>query len=175
MQLFFDTFLNLRPIWRIRRNHGLEHATIHVLSKKFPGRRFAGHSDMQGFWIVGDIALEDLRSAVDEAHSRLAAGEHHLAVHPNCGTNYVAAGILAGLGSTIVLAGSGNRLRDKLVRLPFVVSIATLALIFSRPLGVALQERVTTTSTPGPLTTIKIYPGQGRRSKFHRVAIMDSE
>ena len=174
MSLFISTLLNLPPIWRTRRNHGLEHATLHILTSRFPSHRFAGHSDKKGFWIVGDVSTEDVRLAVDEAYTRLTTGDHHLALHPNCGTNFVAAGILASLGSTIALAGSGNRFRDKLGRLPLVVSIATLAFIFSRPLGLALQEYITTSASPGPLVKIEVSPSQRGRLQLHRVAITDS-
>ena len=32
-----DPILNLPILSRIRRNHGLEHATLHVLSRRHPG------------------------------------------------------------------------------------------------------------------------------------------
>ena len=47
-------------ISRIRRNHGLEHATIHVLSEKHRNFSAQGNSDYGGFNlnIYGDIAEE---------------------------------------------------------------------------------------------------------------------
>ena len=66
---------------RVRRNHGLEHATLHILSQRYPKRSLAGHSDTGGFWILGDVSIEDVYEAVEEALSRLRNGEKHLAVH----------------------------------------------------------------------------------------------
>jgi len=45
--------LQLQPIDRIRRNHGLEHATIHVLSSR-KRRSMAGYSDTKAFgsWAI---------------------------------------------------------------------------------------------------------------------------
>ena len=60
---------------RIRRNHGLEHATIHVLSRMRPRARMAGHSDPGGFWLLGELSSEDVYTAVEEALTRLRAGE----------------------------------------------------------------------------------------------------
>ena len=91
-----EQLLNTKPISRIRRNHGLEHATLHVLANRHPGKRMAGYSDLSGFWIVADLPGQEIKDAADEALQRLSQGEHKLAVHPNCGTNFATAGSLAG-------------------------------------------------------------------------------
>src|SRR5690554_61768 len=94
------------PIARIRRNHGLEHATIHVLSESHKRFSAQGNSDHRGFHlnIYGDVSEEDVRAAVGEAHRRLKAGEHNLAVHPNCGTVLVTTAALATLAAQTMLA-----------------------------------------------------------------------
>src|SRR5687768_3498421 len=80
---------NMLPeiISRTRRNHGLEHATIHVLSEKHKHFSAQGNSTPQGFFlnIYGDIPEKDVVAAVEEAYTRMKNGEHELAVHPNCG------------------------------------------------------------------------------------------
>ena len=48
-----------------RRNHGLEHATIYILSGHFPGKALAGHSNPGGFFILGDVPTESVREAAD--------------------------------------------------------------------------------------------------------------
>jgi hypothetical protein len=154
---------------RIRRNHGLEHATLHVLSARKPRTPMAGHSDMRGFWILGDVSIEELQSAVEEAQRRLRAGEHYLAVHPNCGTNIVTSGILAGVAAFVGLFGAGRRLRDKLERLPLVVTLATLALIISQPLGRTLQENITTSADLGDLEVVEIRVVNEGRAPAHRI------
>jgi hypothetical protein len=88
--------LDLNIVSRIRRNHGLEHATMNLLSKKFPSVSFYGRSDAKGFWINGNVSTDLLLETVQEALNRLKGGEKTLAVHENCGTNFITAGIVAG-------------------------------------------------------------------------------
>jgi hypothetical protein len=155
-------------ISRIRRNHGLEHATIHLLSRRYPGRAFAGHSDSGGFWLWGNVATEDLAETVTEAITRLQKGETGLAIHPNCGTNFVAYGALAGLGAFIALLGA-NRTRDKLERLPLIALFATIGLILAQPLGFRLQQRYTTSADLGDLQIMKVLRYQNQKMVYHRV------
>jgi hypothetical protein len=162
-------FLDSPLISRVRRNHGLEHATLHILAERHPGLPMAGHSDWRGFWIVGDLETADLSSAVDEALRRMNNGESQLAVHPFCGTNMVTAGVLAGGAAALAMFGAGRRLQDKLERLPLAMSLATLALIAAQPVGMALQQQVTTSGRPGNLQVISILPKAGGRVKTHRI------
>jgi hypothetical protein len=154
---------------RVQRNHGLEHATLHVLSQRHPKRSLAGHSDVRGFWIIGDVPIEDVYEAVEEAIERLRKGERQLAIHRNCGTNYVTSGVLAGLAAGAAMFGVGKRVRDKIERLPLAMFVATLALIFSQPLGLLLQERVTTSPEPGNLQVVEIVTSRRGRMKAHRI------
>jgi hypothetical protein len=161
--------LEYAPILRVRRNHGLEHATLHVLAERHPGRPLAGHSDLGGFWIIGDLSVEELASAIQEARARLESGEVKLAVHPNCGTNFATSGILAGLAAAAAMFGVGKRARDNLDRLPMAILVATLALIVSQPLGMQLQEHVTTSGVLGMLRVVEIIPRTQGKVKAHRV------
>ncbi len=161
--------LEYPPVSRIRRNHGLEHATLHVLAERHPGRPLAGHSDMGGFWIVGDLSAEELSSAIQEARARLGSGESKLAVHPNCGTNFATSGLLAGLAAGLAMFGVGKRARDNLDRLPLAILLATLALIIAQPLGLLLQEHVTTSGVLGMLRVVEIVPRSQGALKAHRV------
>jgi len=164
-----QSLLETPVISRIRRNHGLEHATLHVLSERHPGLPAAGHSDAGGFWIVGDLPAEEVANAAQEALARLHAGESKLAVHPNCGTNFATAGILAGLAAGLAMFGVGRKLRDNFERLPTAIMLATLALIASQPLGLALQSRVTTSGEPGELRVVEVQPRRHGRLAVHRV------
>ncbi len=161
--------LELPMISHIRRNHGLEHATLHILANYLPHTMLVGHSDIGGFWIIGDVPPELLHAAVQEAVARLRAGESQLAIHPNCGTNYATAGALAGLAGAAAMVGVGRRWQDKLARLPVAFAFATLALIVSQPLGLELQRSVTTSSQPGSLEVIAITHRKQGRVTFHRV------
>jgi hypothetical protein len=155
-QGWLGSILNLEPVSRIRRNHGLEHATLHVLSEKFPRTSMAGHSDAGGFWILGDVPQDAVERAVATALERLRKGEADLAIHPNCGTNFVTSGTFAGIAASMAMFGAGKRMRDKLERVPLAASLATLALIAAQPLGLYLQEQVTTSGIPGDLEVVEI-------------------
>ncbi len=162
------TILDIPMLSRIRRNHGLEHAAINILSERFPYRRLAGFSFPGGFFILGDIPTADLREAVVQALSRMSNGERHLAIHDHCGTNYVASGFIAGLLAWLGMAGAKSN-RDKVERLPLVITLATFGFILSQPLGPALQQRVTTSGDPLGLSIVDVFPIQFGRFSLHRV------
>lgn len=161
------TLQNLPAFSRIRRNHGLEHATIHILSQQFQNRRFIGRSNTGGFFLYGDVPVEALESAVQEALHRLRQGEHHLAIHPNCGTNLVTSAILAGAASFVTLMGSEREnWRRRLERLPLAIAATLLALIVSQPIGRSVQQHITTQGDPERLEVLSI---QRVRNNSHPV------
>ena len=166
---FLNAILRSPGVSSIRRNHGLEHATLHVLSKRYPELGLAGHSNTNGFWLLGDVSTEDVRIAVDEALTRMRGGERDLAVHANCGTNFVTSGTFAGLAGALAMVGAGRNWQDKIERLPLAASLATLALILAQPLGLKVQERLTTSGTPGNLKVIDIIPTRRGRIKAHHI------
>ena len=97
MQRYFESLqplLDIPFVRRVRRNHGLEHATIHMLSQRKPGMKIVGRSDAGGFWIYGNVPTESVRDCATRALSRMRKGEHQLAIHPNCGTNLVTVAVL---------------------------------------------------------------------------------
>ncbi|MCW5874979.1 MAG: hypothetical protein KIS88_10080 [Anaerolineales bacterium] len=153
---------------RLRRNHGLEHASIHVLSRTHPRISTAGHSDPGGFWLLGELSTQAVHDAVEEALARLRAGEHSLAIHPNCGTNLVTASVTAGLGGAFAL-GSARTDRERLERLPLAILFAMGGLLLARPLGTRIQQRVTTSGEPGDLRIVEIRRSQRGRFTAHRV------
>lgn len=144
-----QNLLDIPVLSRIRRNHGLEHATLHLLSRRIPRLSLAGHSNAAGFRLIGEVETEAIQSAVNEALVRMRAGEHNLAVHPNCGTNFVTAGVFSGLAGAVSMFGVGQRTRDKFERLPMAAALATLAIIVSLPLGLIIQQQFTTSGEPG--------------------------
>ncbi|MBA4379595.1 MAG: hypothetical protein C0393_02725 [Anaerolinea sp.] len=162
------TILDIPLISRVRRNHGLEHASLNILNQRFPERTLAGYSSPSGFFVLGDLATEDLREAVMQALTRLQTGERHLAIHPNCGTNYVAAGFVAGLLAWLGMAGAKSK-REKVDRLPFVIALAMLGFIISQPLGLKIQERITTSGNPEGMTIVDIFPIKFGWFTLHRV------
>ncbi len=166
---YLQAILDTPVLSRIRRNHGLEHATLHILARRFPRRPMGGHSNPNGFWLIGDLPTEAVEQAVHEALQRMRNGEHNLAVHPGCGTNYATAGLLAGLAGLIGMWGVGPRKRDKLERLPLLATLATAALMFAQPLGLRLQQYVTTSGEPGGLEIVGVHPVNRGRVKAHQV------
>ncbi len=165
----FKTLLHQQPIIQIRRNHALEHATLHILAKKHRQQFLAGHSDVQGIRIIGDVPTESILQAVEEALARLQSGESRLAYHANCGTNFTTAGVLAGLSAWLGLLGSEKDIRSRLYRLPLVVLLVTAVLVITRPLGPYLQQYVTTEAEPGNLKVIEIQRHDFGKFVVHRI------
>lgn len=164
-----ESVLDIPFISRIRRNHGLEHATLHLLAQRYPRHSMAGHSDVNGFWLIGDIPGDVVRSVVLEAGERLRAGDHNLAVHPNCGTNFVTSGVLAGFAAFIALFGADKRMKNRLERLPLAASLATFALIVAQPLGFSIQKYITTSGDIGELKVVEIIPTRRGNISAYRV------
>jgi hypothetical protein len=125
---------------RTRQHHAIEHATIHVLSARHPGRSFSGYSDPLGFTIYGEIDEHDLRTAVGDALLRLQAGESQLAIHPNCGTNLLTTATAATFAA---LTGAAVVRRGWLERAAVSLALTLVAIAASRPWGFRLQSYTT--------------------------------
>lgn len=126
---------------KVRRNHGIEHATVHVLSEWVPNLSLVGRADGDGFSIIGDVNPEQLAEAAQEALRRLKNGQGELAVHPRCGTQLVTMGALTALAAFLALGR-----RPRVSKLPDVMIATTLAAFLAQPLGLSLQRYVTTSS-----------------------------
>jgi len=149
-----------------RRNHALEHATIHVLSERHPDLRLVGRSDWTGFTLYGPVSTDELSDALASALQRLQAGETQLAVHPRCGTNLATGMILAGLASTAALSGHRRSRLDKTVQL--VLGLGA-ALSLAQPLGAKVQERITTSADVAKLSVAKILRLERGTVIVHRI------
>lgn len=132
-------FFNLAQ--RLRQHHGIEHATVTLLTQRLPGVQVLARSNAFGFTVFGAVPTDTLEAIAQEALARLQAGERLLAVHPNCGTNLVTAGTFSGIGALLM---AGGRNRSWWDRVPSAVLGATLALILALPAGRWMQENVTT-------------------------------
>ncbi|MFN3763330.1 MAG: DUF6391 domain-containing protein [Anaerolineae bacterium] len=162
-------FLDHPLIARVRRNHALEHATIHVLSRRYRDLHVVGRSTPNGFILYGDLPTDAVHEAVQEALERLRAGERHLAVHPTCGTNAVTAGTLAGLGAFLVLSPRRRNVAEWLSRLPTVILFTTLGFILGQRLGLALQASLTTDPRVGNLRVVAILREERGPMVLHHV------
>ncbi len=163
-----NSILELPFILDTRRNHALEHATLHVLAAKYPHQSMAGHSNPTGFFILGDLPTGEVQSAVDQALTRLRAGESGLAIHAGCGTNLATTALLAGTLAWLVLRGSRSML-GRIIRLPFAVAFALLGVLISGPLGPIVQQRITTEAEMGDLQVVDVRPSSRGRLITHRV------
>ena len=159
------SLLDLPFLLETRRNHALEHATLKILSPKYPAVPMGGHSNPTGYFIVGDVHVDDLRAAASEALERLRAGESDLAIHPGCGTNYATSGLLAGSVAWFGLKGK-SAWQKKLWRIPFILPLAVLVWELSKPLGPALQVGVTTEAKVGAMQIVSV---EKIRPSLHRV------
>jgi hypothetical protein len=158
-------------VLRLRRIHGLEHATINLLAQRIQGISLAGHSDPGGFWLLGNVPTGSVQSAVDDALTRMKQGQRQLAIAPFCGTNMVAIGTLTGLAGIFAMWDAPQRLRDKLDRIPLAILLATLASIAALPLGTLMQQHVTTSGEPGDIQVASITRSEQNGVISHRVAI----
>ena len=169
---FAEPLLNSPYILRIRRNHGLEHATIHVLSRG--NYRLSGRSSDRGFVLMGEAPTDEVEDAVREALERMKAGEYKLAMHPNCGTNLVTAGFLATTVAFLGFAGGGWR--RSWARFPQMLLAMMAVVLFSKPLGMSLQRHFTTEGELGDLSLVSVrrdtmtLPFNGQTVTLHRVS-----
>lgn len=147
--------LNLPLILETRRNHALEHATLHVLARAHKNQTMAGHSNPTGFFLLGNFETDDVKSAAAEAFARLNAGESGLAVHPGCGTNLVAAAVLPATFAWAPLRGAKST-RWRLLLIPLALTFALFGYILSRPLGPWLQRHITTEADLGDMQIVDV-------------------
>jgi Domain of unknown function (DUF6391) len=148
-----------------RRNHALEHATLKILARNYDDKTLAGHSNPTGFFIFGEIATDDIRNAIDEAMTRLRAGERDLAIHPGCGTNVATSMLLPAAFMFAPLQGARSS-RGRFLVLPIALLFAVFGFLLSKPLGPWLQRHVTTEADLGNLQVIEI---RNTRKGVHRI------
>ena len=149
------SILDIPPFLATRRNHAVEHATLKILARKYEDKNLAGHSNPTGFFLFGDLAMDDIRSAIHEAMNRLRAGERDLAIHPGCGTNMATSMILPASFAWIPFQ-STRSFRWRLVLIPVALMFAAFGYLLSRPLGPWMQRNVTTEANLGDLQLVDI-------------------
>ena len=105
-----------------RRNHALEHATIHVLEASGK-RRLSGRAARDGFRVCGASSARDIRSAFDQVRRMVRDGEQLPYISRRCGSNVVSA---LGLALVLLLVVA---LTSLLVQPPLVVRASALAIV----------------------------------------------
>ena len=147
--------MDFPPFLATRRNHALEHASLHILARKYKDQNMAGHSNPTGFFLFGDMSLEDIRNAINEAMTRLRAGESGLAIHPGCGTNLAASTLVPAAFAWAPFQGARS-LRWRLLLIPVALMFAVFGYLLSKPLGPWLQRNVTTEADLGDMQVMDI-------------------
>ncbi len=156
--------LDLPLILETRRNHALEHATLHMLARTYKGN-MAGHSNPTGFFLLGNFSTQDIWSNATEALERLRGGESGLAIHAGCGTNLATTTLLAGTLAWLPLRGTKSTLW-RILLLPIAIAFGVIGYTLSRPLGPWLQKNITTEANMGAVQIIDIIPV---RNGVHRI------
>jgi len=146
--------LDLPLILETRRNHALEHATLHILARAHK-TSMAGHSNPTGFFLLGNFDKPDIQSAAEEALTRLRAGESGLAVHEGCGTNMAATALLAGTFAWAPLRGAKSTFW-RVWLIPIAALFAVFGYYLSKPLGPWLQKYITTEADLGNMQIVDI-------------------
>lgn len=146
--------LNMPFIKRTRRNHGLEHAAVHILSRQLKNVPILGRSTDRGFVLYVDAPQEVVEAAINEALRHMKNGEHTLAIHPGCGTSRLTSGMATALTGIVGLGGVSRR--EALGRLPFIMLLMMLAILIAEPLGLSLQRHFTTDGDPGDLHILSV-------------------
>jgi hypothetical protein len=156
----FAKLIDLPMLSRVRRNHALEHATLHVLSERHPHLKLMGRASLWGFYIYGSLSAGEVLAAAQEGLLRLKSGQRNMALHPQCGSNFVVAGGFAGLGAFLVLDGSRIRRETNFLRrlayLPLVCAVATLGIILAGFVAPLFQSLVTTKADVGDLCVLGV-------------------
>ena len=157
--------LDLPLLLETRRNHAVEHATLHILARKFKNQSMGGHSNPTGFYLMGPFTKDDIMDAATEAMQRLRSGESGLAIHEGCGTNIATSTLLpATLAFVPMQQARSNFWRIFLI--PFAIGLAVVGYFLSKPLGPWLQRNVTTEANLGDMRIVDIIPV---RKGLHRV------
>ncbi len=142
-----NSILEFGFIRKTRRNHAFEHATAHMMARTVKDLRVSGVSSPFGFFLMHNGTAAQGEKAAEDALAALKGGTHQLAIHPNCGTNLVTAGVLTTLVGVLFLGGR----RFNKLNLNRTLLFMMLAVYFSQPVGMKVQEYVTTKGDPGDM------------------------
>ena len=130
--------LTIPLINAIRKNHGLEHATVSLLLERGTSTPIGGYSMPGGFIVWAKASPEIVTAAAQDALQLLEDGHSDLAVSAHCGTNAVVSVLLG--GAAAYLAGRGRGLMP-------VVRGAIVGLLVARTLGPPIGKLVQRTAT----------------------------
>ena len=151
---------------RVRRNHALEHATLHMLAERISNLSGAGRASHNGFYLYGNFEMSEIAAATNEAIKRMNAGNTKLAIHPGCGTNLVTAGFLTG-GLALLMARLAGRRARWYEQLSGAVFGGLIGAFLAQPLGPWMQANVTTSANMKGMRVRSIRHSQMGRINVH--------
>jgi hypothetical protein len=160
---------SLQPsvLFRIRQNHAIEHATMHILARRNSQLHLLAHSDWTGFTIYGEVNTEAVIEAVTEGVLRLRQGESNLAIHPRCGTNLA---VPIGISGGLLLTAMSMPKEWRFTRFALAL-LAGIAFATRKPLSLAVQRHVTTTSNVHNVRVRAIQHLNHQGIQIHRVLL----
>ena len=139
--------LTIPLIDAIRKNHGLEHATVSLLLERGSPAPIGGYSVPGGFIVWAKATPDVVTDAARDALLLLEEGHADLAVSSHCGTNAVVSILLGGMAAYI--AGRGRGIAP-------VVRGAILGLLVAKtlgpPIGKLVQRTLTVSSEPAGMS-----------------------
>lgn len=92
----------------LRKNHGLEHATVNVLEGKYGYRNLAGYAENNGYYIIGVDNIHLVEEAAREGLALMKRGNSELAIHNKCGTSITMANFVSALIFLFLFIATGN-------------------------------------------------------------------
>lgn len=143
---FFNLFSVPKQIYQIatnpklKKNHGLEHATINILEKEYGYNNLAGYAEEDGFYIMGVNNTVYVEEAARKGLSLMKEGKDKLAIHKRCGTSMTVANFLSAVIFLILLLSSGY---FSIFNMIIAIVIANL---IGPYLGQIVQGKFTTTA-----------------------------
>ncbi len=155
---------------RLKRNHALEHATLHVLEHRYGRPEVNGVAVQAGFILRGQVNPVQIATAAEEGLRRLKAGETALAYHPRCGTSLGTAELLT-WGTLVALllltgrlswAGLGAGLAITCLAAPWVGRLVQQRLTTAIDLDGVSLAGITVRARPQP----RGLPAAGRPDRF---------
>ena len=143
---FFNLFSVPKQIYQIainpklRKNHGLEHATINILEKEFGYNDLAGYAEENGFYIMGVRNPDFVEEAAKKGLDLLKNNNDDLVIHKRCGTSMTVANFISAIIFLFLLFSSGH-----FSILSMIIAIV-IANLIGPYLGQIVQKNFTTSS-----------------------------
>src|SRR5690606_14653550 len=90
--------------------------------------------------------------------SRLRKGQKQLALHPNCGTNLVTGGLISTMVAALGFMGTNRK--SAWERFPVIMLAMMASAIYATPIGMVVQEHITTEGDPGDMQLVRVKRGE---------------